>query len=105
MTSFAENLCALPSVDHLARLELLGPDGTVLGIIPNQQGKAGALAVFHALALKHGQINATAAREGLLLFAEHATTARLHPGSHPNIDCLLEVLATGVAFKVRLIRA
>jgi hypothetical protein len=55
-----------------------------------------------SLAARHGAIDAAAAEEGLRLFAEHTEDARQHPGSHPNIDRLFEVIATGKPLGVRL---
>lgn len=103
--SFAENLKQLPSVEHLAALELLDEAGTVVATIPNQPGKAGSLAVYAALAEQYGCINTAAATEGLRLFAEHTESARLHPGAHPNIDRLFHVLASRSVFSVRAIAA
>ncbi len=68
-------------------------------------GKAGSLAVYHALAAKHGGITVAAAEEGLRLFAEHTEAARAHPGSHPNIDRLFEVLASGQGYTVQHVPA
>jgi len=66
----------------------------VTATIKNKPGQAGSLAVYAALALRHGRIDAVAAREGLALFAEHTADAQAHPGRHPNIDRLLQVLAS-----------
>lgn len=101
MTSFADNLKLLPPIAHLSALELLDGTGKVVATIENKPGKAGSVAVYHALAAKHGAIDVAAAREGLELFAEHTASAREHPGSHPNIDRLLEVLASGKGYTVR----
>ena len=105
MNSFADHLRQLPPITHLSALELIDASGQVAATIENKPGKAGSLAVYHALAAKHGNINAAAAQEGLTLFAEHTESARQHPGSHPNIDRLFEVLATGQAYSVRLVQA
>ena len=105
MSTFADNLRQLPAVSHLAELQLLNPAGAVVASISNRPGQAGSLAVYHALAHKHGGINAIAAEEGLLLFAEHTEAARRHPGSHPNIDRLFEVIASGQGYTVRLMPA
>lgn len=102
--AFADNLKQLPSIAHLSALELLDADGNVAAAIENKPGKAGSVAVYHALAAKHGAINVAAAQEGLALFAEHTAAAREHPGSHPNIDRLLDVVATGQGYTVRLIK-
>lgn len=103
--SFADNLRDLPAIDHLAALELLDEAGQVVASIPNQPGKAGSLKLYAALAVRHGAINVAAAEEGLALFAEHTEDARQHPGSHPNIDRLFEVIATGKPLSVRLLPA
>ena len=103
--AFADNLRQLPPVTHLAALELLDDAGQVAARIPNQPGKTGSLTVYAALAAKHGSLNADAAREGLELFAEHTEDARQHPGNHPNIDLLLEVIASGKGYAVRTVVA
>ena len=103
--AFADNLKQLPAIGHLAALELIDAAGNVSATIENKPGKAGSLAVYHALAERHGSINVAAAQEGLQLFAEHTESARQHPGSHPNIDRLFEVIASGQGYTVRLIPA
>ena len=105
MTTFADHLRQLPPVSHLAELQLINAAGQVAATIENKPGKAGSLAVYHALAAKHGSINTAAAQEGLQLFAEHTESARQHPGSHPNIDRLFEVIASGQGYTVRLVHA
>lgn len=105
MTTFADHLRQLPPVSHLAELQLINASGQVAATIENKPGKAGSLAVYHALAAKHGSINTAAALEGLQLFAEHTESARQHPGSHPNIDRLFEVIASGQGYTVRLVQA
>ena len=103
--AFADNLKQLPSITHLAELQLIDAAGTLAATIANQPGKAGSLAVYHALAAKHGSINLAAAQEGLELFAEHNADARSNPGKHPNIDRLLEVIASGQGYSVKLVLA
>jgi hypothetical protein len=104
MMNFAETLKTLPSIDHLSALELLDGGGQVIGSIENQPGKKGSLAVYAALATRHGgKIGRDAALEGLGLFAEHTEDARRHPGSHPNIDRLIELADSGRVLTVRLI--
>jgi len=105
MSTFADNLRQLPSIAHLAELQLIDATGATVATIENKPGKAGSLAVYHALAAKHGSINTAAAQEGLQLFAEHTESARQHPGSHPNIDRLFEVIASGQGYTVRLVQA
>jgi len=105
MSTFADNLRQLPPVTHLSTLELIDSAGHVAATLENKPGKAGSLAVYHALAAKHGRIDRAAAQEGLQLFAEHTESARQHPGSHPNIDRLFEVIASGQSYTVRLMPA
>ena len=100
--AFADNLRQLPSIAHIAALHLLDDAGNVVATIPNAPGKAGSLTLYAALAAKHGAINEAAAREGLELFAEHTEDARQHPGSHPNIDRLFEVIASGKTLTVKI---
>ena len=101
--TFADNLKQLPGVSHLAALELIDSAGKVVATIENKPGKAGSLAVYAALAVKHGSLNVAAAQEGLTLFAEHTMDARAQPGSHPNIDRLLAVIGSGEGLAIRLI--
>lgn len=105
MSTFAEHLRQLPPVAHLAELQLIDASGQTVARIENKPGTAGSLAVYHALAARHGSINVPAAREGLQLFAEHTETARQRPGSHPNIDRLFEVIASGQGYTVRVVKA
>ena len=88
--NFADRLKQLPSVSHLAALHLLGADGQVLATLENKPGQAGSLAVYAALAQRHGgQITPAAAAEGLALYGEHLADAQARPGAHPNIDRLI----------------
>ncbi len=103
--AFADNLKQLPSVAHLAELQLINAAGQVVATIENKPGKAGSLAVYAALAAKHGSINVAAAQEGLDIFAEHTADARAHPGNHPNIDRLLDIISTGQGLSVKLVNA
>lgn len=94
--SFKDNLQSLPPIDGLARIDLIGSDGTVVDSIENQPGKQGSLAVYHYLQQSFGTLDAQAAQHGLLVFAEHTPDARNRPGAHPNIDRLLAI-AEGAA--------
>jgi hypothetical protein len=46
--SFKENLHLLPSIEGLARIDLIDPAGTIVAPIENQPGKQGSLAVYTA---------------------------------------------------------
>jgi hypothetical protein len=99
--AFADNLKALPCVAHLAAIELSNIADEFIARIENKPGQAGSLAVYAALAQKHGDITPAVARQGLELYAEHTSDARANPGKHPNIDRLLQLLDTGETLKVR----
>lgn len=102
--NFTNQLKLLPTIDHLAELQLLDEKDEVVARIENKPGKTGSLTVYHALALKHGgRITPAAAQEGLVLFAEHTADARQHPGAHPNIDRLFEIIETDQTYTVKVV--
>lgn len=103
--SFKENLAQLPPIAGLARIDLVDRAGAVVASIPNEPGKQGSLAVYHYLKLCFGALDAEAAEHGLAVFGEHTADARARPGAHPNIDRLLDVVATGDALQIRVVRA
>ena len=100
--AFAENLAALPPIDHLARLEIAGADGR-RETIENRPGSQGSLRVYSYLLGKYGRLDAAAARDGLSLFAEHSDDARRNPGRHPNIDRLLAIVDGAPACSGRVV--
>lgn len=104
--NFADTLKTLPSVAHLAALHLQDASGQTVATLENKPGQAGSLAVYHALAQRHGgAITPAAAAEGLALYAEHTADARAFPGKHPNIDRLLAWAEGGAAHTVVLVPA
>lgn len=103
--SFKDNLQLLPSVEGLARIELLDSAGAIVASIENQPGKQGSLAVYQYLHQAFGSLDAKAAAYGLDVFAEHTPDARNRPGAHPNIDRLIEIVDGGAALQIRRIAA
>ena len=103
--AFADNLKQLPSITHIAEIQLFDADGNLAATIPNAPGKTGSVTVYNALFAKHGTINPAAAQEGLQIFAEHTEDAKARPGAHPNIDRLLEVISSGKSYAVKVIAA
>ncbi|KAI5931842.1 Solute carrier family 49 member A3 [Manis javanica] len=88
--NFSARLQQLPTVTHLAALQLADAQGQVVATIENKPGQTGSLAVYHALAaLYGGSITPAAAELGLEWYAEHTQDAIAFPGKHPNIDRLL----------------
>lgn len=96
--SFAEVLAGLPAVDHLAAVELTGPDGETARV-ENKPGSQGSLKVYADLLARFGKFDRAAAEAGLIMYAEHAMDARANPGKHPNIDRLLAIVADGRAWR------
>jgi adenylosuccinate lyase len=47
--AFAENLKQLPRISHLAAIQLLDSDGTVLAAIENKPGQTGSLSIYNHL--------------------------------------------------------
>ena len=101
MSTFAANLKKLPGISHLAAINLLDAEGSLLVAIENKAGSQGSLAVYNHLAQTYGSINAEAAKKGLEIFAEHTDDARANPGKHPNIDRLIAIEQGGQVLRVK----
>jgi len=96
--NFAEQLVQLPASDHLAGIELVGPDGSTARL-DNVPGSQGSVRLYAYLLGKYGVLDPAAATEGLARYAEHTADARAHPGKHPNIDRLLAIVADRRAWR------
>ena len=103
MKKFSDILPTLENADHLQALELLNDDGSIAGIIENKPGSQGSLKLYHHLWKKWGCISVEAAEQGLELYGEHTEDAESHPGKHPNIDRLFDVIASGKPLTVNTI--
>jgi hypothetical protein len=101
--TFADNLKQLPKVSHLAALQLIDAEGSIVATIENKAGQTGSLAVYNHLAQLFGAINAEAARKGLELYAEHTADAQANPGKHPNIDRLVTLVTQNGQLRVKQI--
>ena len=101
--TFADNLQQLPAIPHIKALELINDEGHVVATLVNGPGTAGSARIYAALAAQFGAITPAAAEQGLQWFAEHTATARQQPGSHPNIDRLLQLIATGQSLQVNIV--
>ncbi|HFC6162533.1 TPA: DUF2322 family protein [Neisseria meningitidis] len=94
--NFQDYLATFPSIDHLGGLDVQDADGKTVHHIPAVQGKLGSLKLYNALAERFdGKLDKEAAEQGLIWFAEHVADARTHPGKHPNIDLLENVVQSG----------
>jgi hypothetical protein len=83
----------LPDVSHIERLELFDEDYTPVAVIENRDGQRLSLQIYYKTALTFGGIGPKAANSALLRYGEHADDARRHPGKHPNIDRLFDIIA------------
>src|SRR5256885_13237328 len=73
--NFSARLQQLPTVTHLAALQLADAQGQVVATIENKPGQTGSLAVYHALAaLYGGSITPAAAELGLEWYADRKST-------------------------------
>ena len=102
MTIFSEILTVLPAIEQIIRLELVDKNGVVT-LLENQPGKAGSVAVYNALLQEFGLLNSAAAKKGLKLYAEHTEDARAHPGKHPNIDRLFDLIKDGGELQINAV--
>lgn len=103
MKTFNQILATLPSIEHLAGLNVRAGDNLIQHI-PAIEGKLGSLKVYHALAQQFdGKLDRQAAEQGLALFAEHSADAKAHAGKHPNIDLLFKVIAEDHCYQLELV--
>lgn len=101
MSQFSAHLKSLPKVSHISALRLIDAEGNEVALIENKPGQAGSLAVYNHLAQTFGAITPEAAAKGLEIYAEHTEDARTHPGKHPNIDRLFELLTSRQQLRVK----
>ncbi|MEZ0231559.1 MAG: DUF2322 family protein [Methylophilaceae bacterium] len=102
MTKFSEILATLEPADHVQKIELFNPDGTQAGLIENKPGSQGSIKVYHHLWKKYGSINTDAAKDGLVIYAEHTSDAESNAGKHPNIDRLFTVIKSNNPLTVKI---
>ncbi|MGX2955866.1 DUF2322 family protein [Ursidibacter arcticus] len=92
---FKDYLSTFPDITHLSGLDVADSDGNVIHHIPAIEGKLGSLKLYNALAETFDkQLNKESAQQGVEWFAEHVEDAKLNIGKHPNIDLLLDVIAS-----------
>jgi hypothetical protein len=103
MKKFSEVLPTLAPIDNVTALVLADAQGNTIAQIDNKPGSAGSVRVYHHLFQQFGAINVPAATAGLVLYAEHTEDAKFHLGKHPNIDRLLEVIASGAELGVKVL--
>ncbi|MGK5091616.1 DUF2322 family protein [Deltaproteobacteria bacterium TL4] len=89
MSTFEENLNALPDIRQLVLIRVLNAQGKLLALMPNLPGTQGALRIYNAITTTQGTLSFQEAKEGLRLFAEKVEDARVNPENHPNLSLLL----------------
>lgn len=99
-----ENVAALPPIDNVDAVEVVASgSGGSSWLIRNAPGTAASARIFaHLAAANGGEIGQAAALEGLRLYGEYVDEARAVPGSHPNIDLLLDIAAGAPPVRVTL---
>jgi len=104
MENFKDVLLDLDPIDDIQSIELFYEDGESAGILVNKTGSAGSVKVYNHLYKEFGSISVDAAVEGLSLYAEHTTDAEDHPGKHPNIDRLFQIIEDNDPMSVKIIK-
>lgn len=100
--NFQDHLATFPDIAHLAGLDIEDAAGHTVHHIPAVEGKLGSLKLYYALCQRfNGRLDAEAAAQGLLWFAEHTADAQAHPGKHPNVDFLQTVAAEHQVFRLK----
>lgn len=92
MQKFSDVLLTLDSADDVLNIELYDEHNNLVAVIENKPGSQGSVKVYNHLYKMYGAITLDAAVEGLSLYAEHTADAENHPGKHPNVDRLLNIL-------------
>jgi len=103
MANDQDKLEGLPSVDNLAGLELYGEGFEPEAWVEHTPDRTTTVAIYYQMAIDYGGISPTAARKALDLFGDQAEEARAHPGRHPDIDRLFEVIDRGQYLSVRAV--
>ncbi|MGE4597121.1 MAG: DUF2322 family protein [Methylophilaceae bacterium] len=104
MQTFKEILDTLEDTGHIKKIKLFNRLGDLTGILENKPGSYGSIKVYYYLYRTFGEINSDAAIEGLEIYSEHTEDAQNHPGKHPNIDRLFEVLDNEEILKIKIVK-
>ena len=101
--SFKQVLNVLPDIEQIKKINLYDQNDNLVDAIENMQGTQGSLKVYFYLNKNFKKINLAAAQKGLELFSEHTAEAEKNPGSHPNIDRLINVVKTNDTLRIETI--
>ena len=101
--SFKQVLNNLPDIEQIKKINLYDQNDNLVDAIVNMQETQGSLKVYFYLYENFKEINLSAAQKGLELFSEHTAEAKKNPGSHPNIDRLINIVTTNDTLRVETI--
>ena len=104
MQKFKEILETLEDSSHLKGIDLYDQDKQLVGSLLSKPGTLGSIRVYPHLWKTFGIIDVNAAIEGIELFSEHVEAAENHPGRHPNIDRLLQIIEDESILTVKIIK-
>ena len=104
MEKFKDILETLEEASHVRRIDLFDQANNLNGSILSKPGTLGSIRVYHHLWKSFGVIDVNAAIEGIELFSEHVEAAENHPGRHPNIDRLLQIIEDESTLKIKIIK-
>ena len=104
MQNFKDVLETLEDASHVKRIDLFDQDNNLKGSILSKPGTSGSVRVYHHLWKTFGIIDVNAAIEGIELFSEHVKVAENHPGRHPNIDRLLQIIEDESILTIKIIK-
>jgi len=102
MQKFNDILLEIDPAEGVKEIALFDSEGHAAGVIQNKPGSAGSVKVYYHLYKMFGSINVDAAIEGLSLYTEHTQDAEDHPGKHPNIDRLFEIIDKAQTLTVKV---
>jgi len=108
--TFAENLAQMPEINDVIGIALIETSWQhrlkkILGVAKLAPERAhithetpDLLRLFYYLASTMGELNKSSARRAYELLADQAAHAQQHPGQHPALAALLEVLSANQRF-------
>jgi hypothetical protein len=103
MKNFKNTLATFENIKNIKEIKLFNAHGFESCHILNKPGAQGSIKLYNHLFLVFGELNTSAAIEGLDLYCEHVEDAKNNPGKHPNIDRLLDIIKTKKILRMQII--
>lgn len=99
--NFSTDYYYLPSTDHIKRLTLKNAHSGETTILENKPGKHASVKILFNIANTNNlRISSREAQNGLLLFGDYVIEEKQHPGAHPNIRLLMDIIENKEAWSV-----